>query len=33
LLAGWNTAVVVCGALCIAAALVAAACRAPAVKP
>jgi hypothetical protein len=27
LLAGWNTAVIVCGALCLLAALVAAACR------
>jgi hypothetical protein len=27
LLAGWNTAVVVCGALCVVAALIAAACR------
>jgi hypothetical protein len=27
LLAGWNAAVVVCGALCIVAALIAAACR------
>jgi hypothetical protein len=33
LLAGWNTAVVVCGALCIVAALVAAACRSATTDP
>lgn len=33
LLAGWNTSVVVCGALCVVAALIAAACRAATTDP
>jgi sugar phosphate permease len=33
LLAGWNTAAVVCGALCIVAALIAATCRSATTRP